>query len=97
MPIKIPESLPARATLESENIFTITERRAVTQDIRPLRILLLNLMPTKVVTETQLARLLGNSPLQIELELIMMTSRESRNTIAFKRTQSNIITFCSIL
>lgn len=80
MPIKIPESLPARATLESENIFTITERRAVTQDIRPLRILLLNLMPTKVVTETQLARLLGNSPLQIELELIMITSRESRNT-----------------
>ncbi|MBQ2948118.1 MAG: homoserine O-succinyltransferase [Clostridia bacterium] len=80
MPIKIPESLPARATLESENIFTITERRAVTQDIRPLRILLLNLMPTKIVTETQLARLLGNSPLQIELELIMTTSRESRNT-----------------
>ena len=80
MPIKIPESLPARATLESENIFTITELRAVTQDIRPLRILLLNLMPTKVVTETQLARLLGNSPLQIELELIMTTSRESRNT-----------------
>jgi len=80
MPIKIPESLPARATLESENIFTITEHRAVTQDIRPLRILLLNLMPTKVVTETQLARLLGNSPLQIELELIMIASRESRNT-----------------
>ena len=80
MPIKIPESLPARATLESENIFTITEHRAVTQGIRPLRILLLNLMPTKVVTETQLARLLGNSPLQIELELIMTTSRESRNT-----------------
>ena len=80
MPIKIPESLPARATLESENIFTITERRAVTQDIRPLRILLLNLMSTKIVTETQLARLLGNSPLQIELELIMTTSRESRNT-----------------
>ena len=80
MPIKIPESLPARATLESENIFTITEHRAVTQDIRPLRILLLNLLPTKIVTETQLARLLGNSPLQIELELIMTTSRESRNT-----------------
>ena len=80
MPIKIPESLPARATLESENIFTITEHRAVTQDIRPLRILLLNLMPTKIVTETQLARLLGNSPLQIELELIMTRSRESRNT-----------------
>ena len=80
MPIKIPESLPARATLESENIFTITEHRAITQDIRPLRILLLNLMPTKIVTETQLARLLGNSPLQIELELIMTAGHESRNT-----------------
>ena len=80
MPIKIPESLPARATLESENIFTITEHRAVTQDIRPLRILLLNLMPTKIVTETQLARLLGNSPLQIELELIKTTGHESKNT-----------------
>ena len=82
MPIKIPESLPARKTLESENIFTITERRAVTQDIRPLRILLLNLMPTKVVTETQLARLLGNSPLQIELELIKTSGHQSKNTSA---------------
>ena len=82
MPIKIPESLPARRTLESENIFTITERRAVTQDIRPLRILLLNLMPTKIVTETQLARLLGNSPLQIELELIMTRGHQSKNTSA---------------
>ena len=95
MPIKIPESLPARATLESENIFTITEHRAVTQDIRPLRILLLNLMPTKVVTETQLARLLGNSPLQIELELIKTTARESRNTsrehmLAFYKTFEDV-------
>ena len=95
MPIKIPESLPARATLESENIFTITERRAVTQDIRPLRILLLNLMPTKIVTETQLARLLGNSPLQIELELIMTRSRESKNTsrehmLAFYKTFDDV-------
>ncbi len=95
MPIKIPESLPARATLESENIFTITERRAVTQDIRPLRILLLNLMPTKVVTETQLARLLGNSPLQIELELIMTAGHESRNTsrehmLAFYKTFADV-------
>ena len=95
MPIKIPESLPARATLESENIFTITEHRAVTQDIRPLRILLLNLMPTKIVTETQLARLLGNSPLQIELELIMITSHESRNTarehmLAFYKTFADV-------
>ena len=95
MPIKIPESLPARKTLESENIFTITERRAVTQDIRPLRILLLNLMPTKVVTETQLARLLGNSPLQIELELIMTSAHESRNTsrehmLAFYKTFDDV-------
>ena len=95
MPIKIPESLPARATLESENIFTITEHRAVTQDIRPLRILLLNLMPTKVVTETQLARLLGNSPLQIELELIKTTGHESRNTsrehmLAFYKTFADV-------
>ena len=95
MPIKIPESLPARATLESENIFTITEHRAITQDIRPLRILLLNLMPTKVVTETQLARLLGNSPLQIELELIKTSGHESRNTsrehmLAFYKTFSDV-------
>ena len=95
MPIKIPESLPARATLESENIFTITEHRAVTQDIRPLRILLLNLMPTKIVTETQLARLLGNSPLQIELELIMTSCHESRNTsrehmLAFYKTFADV-------
>ena len=95
MPIKIPESLPARKTLESENIFTITERRAVTQDIRPLRILLLNLMPTKIVTETQLARLLGNSPLQIELELIKTSGHESRNTsrehmLAFYKTFSDV-------
>ena len=95
MPIKIPESLPARATLESENIFTITEHRAVTQDIRPLRILLLNLMPTKIVTETQLARLLGNSPLQIELELIMTAGHESRNTsrehmLAFYKTFADV-------
>ena len=95
MPIKIPESLPARATLESENIFTITEHRAITQDIRPLRILLLNLMPTKVVTETQLARLLGNSPLQIELELIKTSGHESRNTsrehmLAFYKTFTDV-------
>ena len=95
MPIKIPEFLPARATLESENIFTITEHRAVTQDIRPLRILLLNLMPTKVITETQLARLLGNSPLQIELELIKTTGHESKNTsrehmLAFYKTFDDV-------
>ena len=65
MPIKIPNALPARETLESENIFVMPETRALTQNIRPLRIALLNLMPTKIVTETQLSRLLGNTPLQV--------------------------------
>ena len=80
MPIKIPNGLPAAAILESENIFVMNERRAVSQDIRPLQILLLNLMPTKVETETQLARVLGNTPLQIELELIAPDSHTSKNT-----------------
>ena len=62
MPIKIPNELPAVRTLASEKIFVMTEKRAMTQDIRPLRIVLLNLMPTKIVTETQFSRLLGNSP-----------------------------------
>ena len=70
MPIKIPNGLPARETLASENIFVMPETRAKTQQIRPLRIALLNLMPTKIVTETQLSRLLGNTPLQVELELV---------------------------
>ena len=80
MPIKSPHDLPATQTLNSENIFVMTETRAVTQDIRPLQILLLNLMPTKVVTETQLARLLGNTPLQVELELMQMRGHVSKNT-----------------
>ena len=80
MPIKIPNELPAVKTLNSENIFVITETRAMTQDIRPLKILLLNLMPTKIVTETQLSRLLGNTPLQVELELLHTKSHESKNT-----------------
>ncbi len=80
MPIKIPNQLPATSTLEAENIFVMTETRAITQDIRPLQILLLNLMPTKVDTETQLARVLGNSPLQIELELIAPSGHVSKNT-----------------
>jgi len=80
MPIKIPNELPAVKTLNSENIFVITETRAMTQDIRPLRILLLNLMPTKIVTETQLSRLLGNTPLQVELELLHTKSHEPKNT-----------------
>lgn len=70
MPIKIPNDLPATATLQGENIFVMTETRAVTQDIRPLEILILNLMPTKIDTETQFARLLGNSPLQVHLEFL---------------------------
>ncbi|MBQ9964997.1 MAG: homoserine O-succinyltransferase [Clostridia bacterium] len=80
MPIKIPNRLPATETLTNENIFVITETRALTQDIRPLKILLLNLMPKKIVTETQMARLLGNSPLQVELDLIHTSTHHSRNT-----------------
>ena len=70
MPIKIPDSLPARAVLESENIFVMTEHRATTQRIRPLRIAILNLMPLKIVTETQILRCLSNTPIQIEVDLI---------------------------
>ena len=80
MPIKIPNELPATKTLTDENIFVMTQTRAMTQDIRPLQILLLNLMPTKIDTETQLARLLGNTPLQVELELIHTSSHQSKNT-----------------
>ena len=79
MPIKIPNELPAVRTLEAENIFVMTERRAITQDIRPLKILILNLMPTKVDTETQLSRLLGNTPLQVEIELIHTSTHKSKN------------------
>lgn len=91
MPIKIPNQLPATNILSAENIFVMTETRAITQDIRPLQILLLNLMPTKVDTETQLARVLGNTPLQIELELIAPAGHVSKNTsqahmLAFYKT-----------
>ena len=79
MPIKIPEDLPATKTLNEENIFVMTEKRALSQDIRPLHVVLLNLMPTKIETETQLARLLGNTPIQVELELIHTKSHESRH------------------
>ncbi len=79
MPIKIPDALPAAKILENENIFVMTEHRAQTQDIRPLKILILNLMPTKVETETQLLRLLGNTPLQIEIELLQTASHEAKN------------------
>ncbi len=80
MPIKIPNELPAVKVLNDENIFVITETRAITQDIRPLAIAVLNLMPLKIETETQLARLLGNTPLQIEMELVKTKTYESKNT-----------------
>ncbi len=79
MPIKIPNDLPAVKTLTDENIFVMTENRAMTQDIRPLKILLLNLMPKKIETETQFSRLLGNTPLQVELELIHTSSHKAKN------------------
>lgn len=91
MPIRIPNDLPAASALRSENIFVMTDTRARTQDIRPLKILLLNLMPTKIATETQLARLLGNTPIQVELELLMVKSHVAKNTseehmLAFYKT-----------
>ena len=79
MPIKIPDQLPSKDILESENIFVMTTLDAAHQDIRPLRLLILNLMPTKVVTETQLLRKLANTPLQIEVELLQTSSYESKN------------------
>ena len=95
MPIKIPNDLPAVKTLESENIFVMTETRAMTQDIRPLRILIVNLMPKKIETETQFARLLGNSPLQVEMELVHMKSHQSKNVaqehlLAFYKTFDDV-------
>ena len=82
MPIKIPNELPAVKVLNSENIFVMTEKRAITQDIRPLKLLILNLMPLKIDTEIQLSRMLGNTPLQIEIELMKTSSYESKNTSA---------------
>ena len=95
MPIKIPDNLPAVKTLTDENIFVMTENRAITQDIRPLKILILNLMPKKIETETQFARLLGNSPLQVEMELIHTSSHQSKNVaeehlLAFYKTFDEI-------
>lgn len=88
MPIKIPAKLPAANTLEHENIFVMTTQRAETQNIRPLEILLLNLMPTKIQTETQFARMLGNTPLQVELELMQTKSHVAKNV-----SQDHIIKF----
>ncbi len=95
MPIKIPNDLPAAKTLASENIFVMTETRAITQDIRPLRILILNLMPKKIETETQFARLLGNTPLQVEPTLIRTKSHQSKNVteehlLAFYKTFDDV-------
>lgn len=80
MPIRIPDSLPATSVLEGENIFVMTERRALHQDIRPLNLLILNLMPTKIVTETQLLRKLSNTPLQVNVQLLQTKSHISQNT-----------------
>jgi len=80
MPIKIPDQLPAKQILSNENIFVMDEDRAVHQDIRPLRIAILNLMPTKIATETQLLRLLGNSALQVEVTLVRVSQHQSKNT-----------------
>ena len=95
MPIKIPDNLPAVKTLQGENIFVMTENRAVSQDIRPLKILILNLMPKKIETETQLARILGNTPLQVEMELIHTKSHQSKNVaeehlLAFYKTFDDV-------
>jgi len=88
VPIKIPNELPATKVLNDENIFVITETRALTQDIRPLQLLILNLMPTKIVTETQLIRLLGNTPLQVEVELLKTSTHKSKNT-----SEEHMLTF----
>ena len=80
MPIKIDDRLPAKESLENENIFVMTETRAQCQDIRPLKILILNLMPTKIETETQLLRLLGNTPLQVDIELLQTATHKSKHT-----------------
>ena len=82
MPVKIPTTLPARAILEDENVFVMDEDRAVHQDIRPLQVAILNLMPTKIATETQLLRLLSNSALQVEVTLLHTATYESKNVDA---------------
>ena len=88
MPIRIPNDLPAAGTLQQENIFVMPQDRAITQDIRPLEIVLLNLMPTKIATETQLSRLLGNTPLQVNLELMHTSSHKPKNV-----SQEHLLSF----
>lgn len=95
MPIKIPDSLPARAVLEGENIFVMTEYRAIHQDIRPLNLLILNLMPTKIVTETQLLRKLSNTPIQIKVDLLQTASYTPQH-IDSDHLESFYITFDQI-
>ena len=80
MPINIPDNLPAYEILTSENIFVMTEERAIHQDIRPLRIAIFNIMPTKIVTETQLLRLVGNTPLQVDIVLLHPRTYTSKHT-----------------
>ncbi len=80
MPIKVPDKLPATKQLRNENIFVMSEKKAMHQDIRPLKIVIVNLMPTKITTETQLLRLLSNSPLQVEIDFLQMDSHTSKNT-----------------
>ncbi|MEK9723829.1 MAG: homoserine O-succinyltransferase, partial [Rhodospirillaceae bacterium] len=82
MPIKIPDGLPARKTLEAEGVLIIKEERAIRQDIRPMRIAILNLMPEKIKTETQLARVLGSTPLQVEMTLVALETHTPKNTSA---------------
>ncbi len=82
MPIKIPNELPAASTLQQENIFVMPEDRALSQDIRALKILILNLMPQKIITETQILRLLSNSPLQVDIDLLHPATHQSKNTAA---------------
>ena len=95
MPIKIPDSLPARTVLEGENIFVMTEYRAIHQDIRPLNLLILNLMPTKIVTETQLLRKLSNTPIQIQVDLLQTASYTPQH-IDSDHLESFYITFDQI-
>ena len=95
MPVNIPDNLPAIDILKEENIFVMTESRAIHQDIRPLRLIILNLMPVKITTETHLLRMLSNTPLQVEITLLNMLSHESKNTpiehlMAFYKTFGEI-------
>ena len=88
MPIRIPNDLPAAQVMQQENIFVMKHQRATTQQIRPLEIVVLNLMPTKIVTETQLTRLLGNTPLQVNLELMHTSTHRSKNV-----SEEHLLTF----